>query len=177
MKNLSVELANKQASVINLSFKDVSIQRAEELLNTLIAIYNENWVKDKNQIAISTSMFINDRLSVIEKELGSVDSDISSYKSEHLLPDVQAASNLYMTQSTQTETQIMEINNQLSMARYIRNYLSNINSKDQLLPVNSGLESANIESQISEYNTKQLQRNNLVANSSEQNPLVVDLDH
>ena len=177
MKNLSVELANKQASVINLSFKDVSIQRAEELLNTLIAIYNENWVKDKNQIAISTSMFINDRLSVIEKELGSVDSDISSYKSEHLLPDVQAASNLYMTQSTETETQIMEINNQLSMARYIRNYLSNINSKDQLLPVNSGLESANIESQISEYNTKQLQRNNLVANSSEQNPSVIDLDH
>lgn len=177
MKNLSVELANKQASVINLSFKDVSIQRAEELLNTLIAIYNENWVKDKNQIAISTSMFINDRLSVIEKELGNVDSDISSYKSEHLLPDVQAASNLYMTQSTETETQIMEINNQLSMARYIRNYLSNINSKDQLLPVNSGLESANIESQISEYNTKQLQRNNLVANSSEQNPLVIDLDH
>ena len=54
--------------------------------------------------------------------------------------------------------------------------MSNISSKDQLLPVNSGLESANIESQISEYNTKQLQRNNLVSNSSEQNPLVIDLD-
>lgn len=132
--NLSVELANKQASVINLTFKDVSIQRAEELLNTLIAVYNENWVKDKNQIAISTSMFINDRLGVIERELGHVDSDISTFKSENLLPDVQAASNLYMSQSTQTSTQIMEINNQLSMARYIRNYLSNINSKDQLLP-------------------------------------------
>lgn len=174
--NLSVELANKQASVINLTFKDVSIQRAEELLNTLIAVYNENWVKDKNQIAISTSMFINDRLGVIEQELGHVDSDISTFKSENLLPDVQAASSLYMSQSTQTSTKIMEINNQLSMARYIRNYLSNINSKDQLLPVNSGLESANIESQISEYNTKQLQRNNLVSNSSEQNPLVIDLD-
>ena len=174
--NLSVELANKQASVINLTFKDVSIQRAEELLNTLIAVYNENWVKDKNQIAISTSMFINDRLGVIERELGHVDSDISTFKSENLLPDVQAASNLYMSQSTQTSTQIMEINNQLSMARYIRNYLSNINSKDQLLPANSGLESANIESQIAQYNAKQLQRNNLVSNSSEQNPLVIDLD-
>lgn len=175
---LNVSLADKQSSVIKLSFQDVSIQRAEELLNTLIAVYNESWVKDKNQIAISTSMFINDRLQVIERELGHVDSDISSFKSEHLLPDVQAASNLYMTQSTQTTAQIMEINNQLSMARYIRNYLVNISSsKDQLLPANSGLESSSVESQIAEYNKKQLQRNSLVANSSENNPLVIDLDH
>lgn len=177
MANMVVQLANKQASVINLEFKDVNIQRAEDFLNTLIAIYNENWVKDKNQIAISTSMFINDRLGVIEKELGHVDSDISDFKSQNLLPDVQAASNLYMTQGAQTSTQIMQINNQLSMARYIRNYLTNIQSKDQLLPANSGLESTSIESQIAQYNTKQLQRNNLVANSSEQNPLVIDLDN
>ena len=59
-------------------------------MSMLISVYNENWVKDKNQIAVSTSMFINERLGVIEQELGNVDEDISSYKSEHLLPDVQA---------------------------------------------------------------------------------------
>lgn len=72
------------------------VRCAEDILNTLISVYNENWVKDKNQIAISTSMFINDRLGVIEGELGSVDENISTYKSENLLPDVQAASSLYL---------------------------------------------------------------------------------
>ena len=174
--NLSVSLSDEKATVINLSFRDISIRRAEDVLNTLISVYNENWVKDKNRIAVSTSLFINERLEVIERELGNVDEDISSFKSEHLLPDVQAASSLYMTQSSETNAQILALNTQLSMARYVRNYLTGAAGRNQLLPANSGIESAGIEQQISEYNTMQLQRNNLVANSSEQNPLVVDLD-
>ena len=174
--SLSVALNNEKASVIDLSIKDYSTQRAEDVLNTLISVYNENWIKDRNQIAISTSMFINERLGVIERELGNVDEDISSYKSEHLLPDVQVASNLYMNQSSQTNAQILALSNQLYMTRYIRDYLANDRNKTQLLPANSGIESANIESQIAEYNTKLLQRNSLIANSSEQNPLVVDMD-
>ena len=148
--NLSVSLNNEKASVIDLSFKDNSIQRAEDVLSMLISIYNENWVKDKNQIAVSTSMFINERLGVIEQELGNVDEDISSYKSEHLLPDVQAASSMYMAQSSQTNAQILALSNQLYMTRYIRNYLVNDANRTQLLPANSGIESANIESQIAD---------------------------
>lgn len=173
---LGVVLNSEKATIIDLTFRDVCIQRAEDILNTVIAVYNENWIKDKNQIAVSTSMFINDRLGVIEGELGHVDENISTFKSENLLPDVQAASQLYMTESSQAKSQILTLNTQLSMARYIRNYLTAASSRNQLLPANSGLESANIEKQIAEYNNLQLQRNNLVANSSEQNPLVVDMD-
>ena len=125
---------------------------------------------------MSTSLFINDRLGVIESELGHVDENISTFKSENLLPDVQAASQLYMSESSQAKSQILTLNTQLSMARYIRNYLTAASSRNQLLPANSGLENANIENLIAEYNTLQLQRNNLVANSSEQNPLVIDMD-
>ena len=174
--NLSVSLNNEKASVIDLAFKDNSTQRAEDVLSMLISLYNENWVKDKNQIAVSTSMFINERLGVIEQELGNVDEDISSYKSEHLLPDVQAASSMYMAQSSATNAQILALNNQLYMTRYIRNYLANDANRTQLLPANSGIESANIESQIAEYNKQLLQRNSLVANSSAENPLVMDMD-
>ena len=174
--NLSVTLSDEKSTVINLSFKDVCIQRAEDVLNTVIAVYNENWIKDKNQIAVSTSAFISDRLGVIEQELGNVDENISSYKSEHLLPDVQAAASMYMEQSSETNAQILALNTQLSMARYIRNYLTNATSKNQLLPANSGIESPGIEQQIASYNTAQLRRNDLVANSSEKNPLVVDMD-
>lgn len=176
VSNLSVTLSDEKSTVINLAFKDVCIQRAEDVLNTVIAVYNENWIKDKNQIAVSSSAFISDRLGVIEQELGNVDENISSYKSEHLLPDVQAAASMYMEQSTATNAQILGLNTQLSMARYIRNYLTNSTSKNQLLPANSGIESPGIEQQIANYNTAQLRRNDLVANSSERNPLVIDMD-
>ena len=173
---LAVALSDEKSTVINLSFSDVNTQRAEDVLNTVIAVYNENWIKDKNQVAVSTSMFINERLGVIEQELGNVDESISSYKSQNLLPDVQAAASMYMEQSSATSAQILTLNTQLSMARYIRNYLTNAAAKNQLIPANSGIESSAIEAQIAEYNTLQLRRNDLVANSSERNPLVADMD-
>ncbi len=173
---LNVALKNKDATVIDLTYEDKSPQRAADVLNTLVSVYNENWVKDKNQIAVSTSMFINERLGVIERDLGNVDNDISSYKSEHLIPDIQAASNLYMTQSSQASLEQTKVQNQLYMTRYVRNYLTNDANRYQLLPANSGIESSSIEGQIAEYNKQLLQRNSLVANSSVSNPLVVDLD-
>lgn len=174
---LSVALNDEKSTVVNLTLQDVCTQRAEDVLNTLISVYNENWVKDKNQIAVSTSMFINERLGVIERELGNVDEDISSYKSENLLPDVQAAASMYMAENSETNAKIQTLNTQLSMTRYVRSYLTGASSRNQLLPANSGIENSGIEKQIAEYNTLQLRRNDLVANSSETNPLVVDMDH
>ena len=171
---LIAELGNEDATIINLSINDTSIRKAEDILNTLIEVYNENWIRDKNQIAVSTSQFISDRLGVIESELGHVDENISSYKSEHLLPDVQAASSLYMAQSAENKKELSMLNNQLSTAQYIRREL-NTKQLDQTLPANSGIVSANIETQISEYNNLVLDRNRLIANSSEKNPLVKNM--
>lgn len=173
---MSAVMASKQSTIIDITYQDVDIQRAEDFLNTLISVYNENWVKDRNQIAVSTSQFINERLQVIESELGHVDSDISSYKSANLIPDVDAASKMYMNTANQANVQATELNNQLYMARYVRDYMSNKQNQDQLLPVNSGINSREIEQQINAYNAKQLQRNSLVANSSTTNPLVTDMD-
>ena len=171
---LVAELGNEDATIINLSINDTSIRKAEDILNTLIEVYNENWIRDKNQIAVSTSQFISARLGVIESELGHVDENISSYKSEHLLPDVQAASSLYMAQSAENNKELSTLNNQLSTAQYIRREL-NTKQLDQTLPANSGIVSANIETQISEYNNLVLDRNRLIANSSEKNPLVKNM--
>lgn len=171
---LVAELGNEDATIINLSINDTSIRKAEDILNTLIEVYNENWIRDKNQIAVSTSQFISDRLGAIESELGHVDEKISSYKSEHLLPDVQAASSLYMAQSAENNKELSTLNNQLSTAQYIRREL-NTKQLDQTLPANSGIVSANIETQISEYNNLVLDRNRLIANSSEKNPLVKNM--
>ena len=174
---LSVSLSDKMSQVVQLTVDDISIKRAEDILDMLVAVYNENWVADKNQIAVSTSMFINERLGVIEQELTDVDSDISNYKSQNLIPDVKAASSMYMTQSNAINGEIQELNNELYMTQYIRESLSGEDSSNKVLPTNSGISSANIESQIRDYNEKLLRRNNLVAASSESNSLVVELDN
>jgi len=169
--------ARDRSDVITLTLQDSNIQRAEDILNTLIAVYNENWIKDKNQIALSTSIFIDERLAVIENELAGVDSDISTYKSEQLVPDVNAAASLYMSQNSSLDAQLQQLSNQLSMARYIRNYLASDNEPGRLLPANSGIDSPGLESQIASYNAKVLQRNDLLASSGTANPLVIDANH
>lgn len=118
---LTVELRNEKGSIVDLSFNDICIPRIEDLLNTLVAVYNENWIKDKSQITSATSRFINDRIKVIECELGDVDDNISSFKSKNLLPDVQAVSELYMSQSSEADARLLTLNNQLYMVRYVRN--------------------------------------------------------
>ena len=171
-----MSLNSEKASVIDLSINDCSTQRAEDILGMLITVYNENWVKDKNQIAVSTSAFINERLEMIEKELGSVDEDISSYKSRHLLPDVEAVSGMFMNKSVATDNQLMELANQLYMTRFIKSYLEGEKTADRLLPVNTGIENANLEAQINAYNGSLLSRDKLMANSSASNPLVESLN-
>ena len=174
--SLSASLSDVKSTVIDLTYKDVLAKRAEDVINTIITVYRKNWLEDKNQMTISTSHFITERLGVIERELGDVDKNISAFKSSNLLPDVEAAAQQYMQKSTEVDKQIMDLNSRLAIAQYIRNYLTGKVGKNQLLPSNTGIESPGIEQLITEYNKNQLERNNIVANSSEQNPLVADYD-
>lgn len=174
--SLSASLSDVKSTVIDLTYKDVLSKRAEDVINTIITVYRKNWLEDKNQMTISTSHFITERLGVIERELGDVDKNISAFKSSNFLPDVEAAAQQYMQKSTEVDKQIMDLNSRLAIAQYIRNYLTGKVGKNQLLPSNTGIESPGIEQQITEYNKNQLERNNIVANSSEQNPLVADYD-
>lgn len=168
--------ARKFSDVLTLTINDASPRRADDLINMLINVYNASWVKDMNQMAVSTSLFITDRLAVVEDELTLVDKEISSYKSKNKLPDIAATSNMYITQTTDIVKRIRELENELSVTKYMRNYLgSNIDSFS-LIPLPSGLTNTGLVSQVNEYNDLLLKRNNFVSVSSEQNPLVVDID-
>ncbi|MEY8686188.1 GumC family protein [Bacteroides sp. AN502(2024)] len=172
---LSVSLRDKNSTIIDIAYKDLSIARAEDVLNMLVAVYNENWVKDRNQRMVSTNEFIRERLGVIEQELSGVEQDISDYKAEHLMPNVEQMGSMAVAQMNSAEQQSHELSNQIYAIRYVRDYLTNGQHDNQLLPSNSGINSANIAGQINEYNSIMLQRNNHLANSSSQNPLVIDL--
>lgn len=174
-RRLSVALDDKDGTILRLTMTDEAPQRADDVLLTLIDVYNEKWIQDKNKVAESTFQFISDRLDTISKELGDVDSKISEYKSRNLLPDVQASASMYMQQSTKNQDNLLQLNNQLSMVQYIRSYLNDANRQNQLLPANTGFTSTGIEDQIQKYNEVMLRRNELLANSSMQNALVNEL--
>ena len=165
-----------RSDVLDLRIVDANIQRAEDFLRMLLNVYNENWVDDKNKMAVSTSMFINDRLAVIEKELGNVDENIAKYKGDNLIPDVGAVSTMYMNRSTETARRMHELENDLYVTRFVRNYLSGSDAGlDQLIPMGSSISNSGISQQITEYNQTVLRRNDVVANSSELNPIAVTM--
>lgn len=173
---ISVKLRNNNSTILDISYTDESASRAEDVLNALVTVYNENWVKDRNRITISTNEFIKERLGIIEQELGHVEQNISNYKSEHLMPDVQEVGSMAVSQANAAEQESNALSNQIYMVHYIRSYLLDERHENQLLPSNSGIGSSTIGKQIEEYNEILLQRNNHLANSSLQNPLVMDLD-
>ncbi len=175
-KRLHGDFVDKDADVIELRIKDVSTQRAVDILNTMVEVYNENWVEDKNRLAVATSRFIDERLKIIEQELGVVDDDISRFKSKTMVPDLREAAKLTMAQSADISEKTLELSNKIAMSSYLRDYVRNPANEDKVLPMNTGIGSAALEKEIADYNEVLLTRNNLVANSSVKNPLVVDYD-
>lgn len=169
---LNAYVSSPKASIIDIHFSCSSVKEADDVLNTLIEVYNEHWIEDQNQVAVSTNKFIAERLAVIEKELGEVESNISDYKSNNLLPDVNAASSMYMSQSAEAQAAIINLSNQISIAEMVRNQLSE-DSLDQPLPSNT-MVNANIESAITQYNTLVIERNRLLESTKESNPIVKD---
>lgn len=174
--SMSAELANKQSTIVNISYQDGIPERATDIINTVINVYKESWLKDKNQVAIATAKFITKRLGELEQSLGGLDANISSYRSSHLIPDDQSTAQLYLQQSRDNSKEMLRLQTQRSMAEYVRSMLLKDVHSRQLLPANSGIDNAGIESQISNYNKMLLERNSLAANSSSKNPLVEDYD-
>lgn len=176
LNSLTAELADKKGTVINFSITDTSEKRAEDVLNTLLDVYNEDWIEYMSQSSLNTSKFINERLVVIEKELGIVDTDIEKFKSQNKLLDITAETAQVTEESSRYSSEAFNMNNQLSIAKFIREYLVDQTKAFELLPSNSGIENDNVESLIAEYNKLLLERQRFVDNSSNNNPLVNDLN-
>lgn len=172
---VNVTQKDKESTMIEMAIADVTTERAEDFLRTLVDAYNDAWLEDKNKVAANTSKFINERLRVIETELGNVDRSISSYKSNNLISDPANASQVYIQKAQANGDRILDLRNQLYMAEMMRKIAGN-SRKLELLPANSGIRSSSFEAMVNDYNSTILQRNRLVKNSSTDSPVVVDID-
>ncbi|MCH5226492.1 MAG: polysaccharide biosynthesis tyrosine autokinase [Muribaculaceae bacterium] len=166
------EIPEEDADIINLTVEDVSVERAVDILNYVLIVYNNDWVADKNKMAKATSAFIDERLKVIESELGVVDQNIAQFMKKTGTPDVGAAIKANLELGSAVEEELIKASNHLSVAKYMQEFLAKNKDITTILPVNLGIESEDVGKQILAYNDLLLARNNILSSSSLSNPLV-----
>ena len=174
---LGIQQEEEESSILTLALKDGSAARAEDILNTLINVYNEEAIKDKNQVAVNTADFINDRLIIIENELGGVESELETFKQRNQIVDIASSAGMYMSESQKYNTDALELETQLRLANFIKDYLTDPAKETDLIPSNTGIGDMHIESQINLYNTAKLKRDHLIDDSSVNNPVVLELNN
>ena len=176
LKKMDIGLTDDQASVISVGYKDQIAERAELIINTLLNVYQEEWIKDKKSAADLSTQFINERIKDIEQELTGLDKSIAQFRGNNLMPDYEETAKMYMESAALTYEQQIKVNNQLYIMEQMRDQVKRMEGQNQVLPANLLPDNDNVALQISEYNKLQLQRNQMADNSSENNPLVKDLD-
>ena len=163
-------------NAISISINDNSIERADDIIRIVIEVYNENWIKDKNRAARETKAFIDARLGFVSDELDKIESNISAFKSDNLLPDIEAQSEMQLAKERDLNKQRVATKKELERSEYFLKSIKDKSKEHSLLPLNSGISNSNINSQITQFNTLMIERNNLASKSSEDNPAVKDMD-
>ncbi len=165
----------KGNSIIELTYRDRSIYLAEDVLNTLVEKHEEIAKEDRMLIAKATERLINSRIKVISKELGNVDTKIESFKKENNIADISKETDLYVQGSSLLTKKMIELANQIELVKALREYLVEIKDSEDLIPANVGLVDNSATGLINEYNKLVLRREQLISESSSENPVVTSL--
>lgn len=171
--HLKAEIDDDKSTIINIKYSGLSPEETENVLRTIVNVYNEKWLADKNKMAANTSRFIEERLRLLERDLGNVDDSISKFKTHNKITDLDRVSDMYLQQQSQSDAEILRLTSQRSMAQYILDIVKDKGASHQLLPTNSGIDNPMAEAQITQYNTMLLQLKSNLAGTSSQNPLII----
>ncbi|WP_136668965.1 polysaccharide biosynthesis tyrosine autokinase [Flavobacterium sp. H122] len=174
-KNLSVLPLTKKTNVLELSISDPVAKKAEDYLNMLISIYNQEAIKDKNIISQKTSDFINDRLGIITTELDGVEKDVETFKKSKKIVDIPTEAELNLRGNQELKAEEISTKAQLQVVNMMENYLHKSGSYE-ILPVNIIPNENQSAAMIAEFNNLILERNRILQSSTEDNPIVVRLD-
>ncbi|WPO79083.1 polysaccharide biosynthesis tyrosine autokinase [Flavobacterium sp. KACC 22761] len=174
-KKLKVEPISKTSSVVNISISDPVAKKAEDFLDNMIQIYNENAAEDKNYISENTSKFIASRLALIAQELDGVEQDVESFKKTNKLTDIESEAKLFIEGSTEYDKKGVETEIQLNVVSSLLDFIKKSTNSD-LLPSNMISDNNDASGLISSYNQLVLDRNRILKSATEENPSVVKLD-
>ena len=173
-ENLSIEPTSKTTSVVTLSLKNSSLQRGQDFINQLLEMYNRNTNNDKNEIAQKTAEFIDERIGIISKELGSTEADLETFKRDAGITDLSSDAQIALTSNAEYEKKQVENRTQISLVEDLKKYLGH--NEYEILPSNVGLKDITLAAQIDRYNEMLIERKRLLRTSTENNPAIINLD-
>lgn len=170
--SIGVAPLSKTTTIADITINDVVPQRAIDYLSQLAVVYNRQANEDKNEVAVRTEQFINQRIEKINVELGKTDGAIETFKRNNNMIDVEKSAELHVRNTDETDKRMIEINTQILLLQSIKEYMSMPSNRYQTLPSNVGLTDNAATSLISDYNKIVLERNRLMRSASEISPQV-----
>lgn len=173
--NLNVTESSKTTTIVDLVLNDEIPQRAIDYLKQLAIVYNRQANEDKNEIAVRTEQFINQRLEKINAELGSTEGQLENYKKRNNMVELKTNATQAVTNADQYAQKLSEANTQVALLDELTKYMNEPSNRHQPIPSNVGLSDASATSLINEYNKIALQRNQLLHSASENSPTVTPL--
>ena len=173
---LSVEPTSKTTTIAQITLQNTSPQRGVDFINKLIEIYNRDANDDKNEVASKTAEFIDERIKIINGELGTTEKEMETFKRDAGLTDLKSDAQLALSENSEYEKKRAENSTQLRLVQFLSEYANNPDHAYEVLPVNVGLTDTGLTELINRYNEMLLERKRLLRTSSESNPVVVNLD-
>ena len=174
--NLTVEPTSKTTTIAKLSVQNTDRARAMDFINCLVALYNQDANDEKNEVAEKTAEFIEERLLIINDELGSTESRLADFKQRSGLTDLVSDAQLALQENSKYNQQRVANETQISLVTFLRDYINNPANRNEVIPSNVGLEDKGLSTAIDQYNAQLGERKRLLLTSSEENPAVVKLD-
>lgn len=172
--SMTIEPTSKTTSVAVISLKNSNVQRGKDFINKLLEMYNINTNNDKNEVAQKTAEFINERISIISKELGSTEKELESFKRGAGITDLTSDAQIALTGSAEYEKKRVENQTQINLLQDLQKYMQN--EGYEVLPSNIGLQDVNLAAAINRYNEVLVERKRLLRTSTENNPTIINLD-
>lgn len=171
---LSIAPTSKTTSVVVISLKNSKPQRGKDFINKLLEVYNINANNDKNEVAQKTAEFINERISIISKELGSTEQDLENFKRSAGITDLSSEAQIALTGNAEYEKKRVENQTQINLVEDLQKYMQG--NEYEVLPTNVGLQDAGLAGAIDRYNEMLVERKRLLRTSTENNPTIINLN-
>ena len=174
VNSLSIAPTSKTTSVVVISLENTNTRRGRDYINKLLEMYNINANNDKNEVAQKTAEFIDERIGIISKELGSTEQDLENFKRSAGITDLSSEAQIALTGNAEYEKKRVENQTQINLVMDLQRYMKG--NESEVLPSNIGLQDAASAGAIDRYNQMLVERKRLLRTSTENNPTIINLD-
>lgn len=172
-KDMTVDLKAKKTDIVYMDVMDNDVKRGRDILNTLVRLYNERGMKESDTQGMTTARFIDERLSLIYKNLMGSEAEIEAYKKAHSLVDPYTQVKSSIIKGETSESAIIALETQYRIASMIKGFITDPANKHSLIPFESDSLSAKM---VRTYNALITQRQHLETSAKADNPALVQLD-